>query len=471
MGTTSRLTRREFVAGLASAAIGAGLSGRSLAQQGQSRRDRPNVLFIFTDQQQIAAMSAAGNGALHTPAMDWVANEGVRFTRSFCSTPQCSASRASILTGRYPHSAGVVTNTEAIGGRSLDPRIPTVGSVFRTAGYETAYFGKWHLGKSPIGHGFEKVDVGGGGQGEPIVSRAVEFINQGRERPFLMFLSFINPHDIYGFQKIAEQITMGQRKIVLPPSRSDDLSTKPAPQRRYRDEDQGTGTKGFSDEDWRKYLEVYCYLTEKVDAEIGQILDGLRARKLDRQTVVVFTSDHGDLGGAHGMPFKGPCMYRELVEVPLAICWPGVIARGRVNDEIVSNVDLFPTLCELAGIAIPEGVQGMSIRPLVEGRKPDRWREFVIAEYYSKQRWANPIRMLQTKRWKYVRYRRWGEELYDLERDPNEMKNLTHDLPASGEIRETRGRLAALLDGWMRETGDDFDKLEPTDRNGKPIAA
>jgi choline-sulfatase len=252
-----------------------------------------------------------------------------------------------------------------------------------------------------------------------------------------------------------------------PASRKDDLRTKPAPQAVYRDEDQGVAAKGFSDDDWRKYLEVYYHLVEKVDGEIGRILDTLRALKLDRETIVVFTSDHGDLGGAPGRCFKGPCMSRELVEVPRAMCGPGVVGAGRVCGELVSNADYLPTLCDLAGIAPPEGVQGMSLRPHLENRRPARWREFVVAEYYSKQRWANPVRMLQTKRWMYVRYRRWGEELYDLERDPDEMNNLAHDLPAAGEIRQTRDRLAESLDRWMRETGDNFNNLEPTTRDGQ----
>jgi len=424
---------------------------------------------MFTDQQQIGAMSAAGNQAIHTPAMDWVAQEGVRFTRSFCSTPQCSASRASLLTGRYPHSAGVITNTEAIGARPLDPRIPAAGSVFRAAGYTTAYFGKWHLGKSPAGHGFETVDMCGGGQDAQVAARAVEFIRQSHSRPFLLFASFINPHDIYGFRKIQKQIPFGRREIILPASRHDDLRAKPAPQALFRDEDQGAAAKGFRDQDWRRYLEVYYHLTEAVDAQIGRILDALRARKLERETIAVFTSDHGDLGGAHGLPFKGPCMYRELVEVPLAICWPGVIKSGRVNSALVSNVDLLPTLCDLTDVAAPEGIQGTSLRPLLAGEKPRRWREFVVAEYYSKQKWANPIRMLQTERWKYVRYRRWGDELYDLERDPNEMNNLAHQLPASGEVRQMRDRMCGQLDRWMSQTQDNFDRLDPTTRDGKPI--
>jgi len=463
------LTRRQFLSGLAGAAMAPGLATVSRAQQGAARRDRPNVLFVFTDQQQRTAMSVAGNPAVRTPAMDSVAQAGVRFSRSFCAAPQCSPSRASILTGRWPHSARVITNAEALGGRPLDPRIPSAGQVFRAAGYETAYFGKWHLGKMVPEDGFETVEPRDSGEGEVLAARAVEFLKQKHDRPFFMMVSFINPHDIYDFRKTEKEIALARRNIVLPASRTDDLRAKPAPQAVYRDEDQGVAAKGFGDDEWRKYLEVYYSLVEKVDAQIGRILDALRAQKLDRETIVVFTSDHGDLGGAHGLPFKGPCMYRELVDVPLAICGPGIAGAGRVCDDLVSNVDHLPTLCDLAGIAPPAIVQGMSMRPLLENRRPARWREFVVSEYYAKQQWASPIRMLQTTRWKYVRYRRWGEELYDLEHDPDEMNNLAHELPESGEARQTRDRLAGLLDRWMRTTNDNFNQLEPTTRAGQPL--
>lgn len=469
MAEGSGLSRRQFIGAVAAGAIGSSVGCKLLRSRARPRRLRPNVVFIITDQQQRTAMSAAGNPCLRTPAMDSVAHEGVLFTRAICATPQCSASRAAIVTGRWPHSAGVIANIGAIGSQPLDPRLPSVGHVFRAAGYETAYFGKWHLGKNPGEHGFEQFDTCKRGRGDLVLARAVEFLNRPHSRPFIMFASFVNPHDIYKFKTLRKQIPLGRRKILLPASRHDDLAAKPEPQRRYRDEDQGVAARGFADDQWRNYLEVYYYLAEKVDSRIGKILDALRSLGLHRDTVVVFTSDHGDLGGAHGLPFKGPCMYRELVEVPLAIRWPGVIGAGRVIDDLVSNADLLPTLCDLADIAPPDGMQGRSLRPALEGR-PDRpRRQFVVSEYFSKQRWANPIRMLQTERWKYVRYRRWGEELYDLLNDPHELNNLAHDLPASGRVRRERDRLAAMLDEWMRRTADNFDKLEPTDRRGRPL--
>jgi len=464
------LTRRNFLAGIAGTGISAaGLSSCSILGRWGARR-RPNILFLITDQQQRRAMSAAGNLSVRTPAMDSVAQGGVMFTRAFCSTPQCSASRSSIVTGRYPHSTGVIGNIGALGGNPLDPAMPSVGRVFKAAGYETAYFGKWHLGRTPGEHGFDEYDTCKRGEGDLVLARALDFLEREHERPFIMFASFVNPHDIYKFKTLQKKIALGRRKIVLPPSRRDDLRTKPEPQAVYRDRDQGVAARGFGDRQWRNYLEVYYYLVEKVDAKIGRILDRLKQRGLEEDTIVVFTSDHGDLGGAHGLPFKGPCMYRELVEVPLAIRWPGTIRAGQVCDAMVSNVDIFPTLCDLAGIETPRGVQGRSLRPLLEGRRPEDWRNYVVSEYYSKQRWANPIRMVQTDRWKYVRYRRWGEELYDLASDPDELENLAWGRPpSSDEARQAYGILRSTLDEWMAKTGDNFGSLAPTDRKGRPL--
>jgi arylsulfatase A-like enzyme len=203
---------------------------------------------------------------------------------------------------------------------------------------------------------------------------------------------------------------------------------------------------------------------EKVDSNIGQILTALRRRRLEQDTVVVFTSDHGDHGGGHGLPFKGPAMYEELVRVPLAISFPGTITAGRRIEELVVNVDLLPTLCDLVGLPAPEGIHGRSLAPLLDGKRPLS-RDFVIGEYYSKQKWVNPIRMVRTKGWKYTRYRKWGEELYDLRSDQGELKNLV----ATEAHRAEKERLSAILDEWMRVTSDPFESLLPTDRAGNRL--
>jgi arylsulfatase A-like enzyme len=345
----------------------------------------------------------------------------------------------------------------------LPEGLPSLGRLFLEADYQTGYFGKWHLGGDARNHGWKEYDECGRGIGERVANRSAEFLKDASE-PFFLFASFVNPHDIYEFERLSKTIERSSRGIKLPENLRDDLSKKPRPQLQYLLEDQGKVALGFKEQDWTEYLNVYEYLVEKVDSNIGRILAALRKRGLERETVVVFTSDHGDHCGGHGLPFKGPAMYEELVRIPLAISFPGTITTGRRVEELVVNVDLLPTLCDLVGLPEPEGIHGKSLSPLLEGKKP-RWRNFVVGEYHSKQKWVNPLRMVQTKDWKYTRYRKWGEELYDLRDDSGELNNLARDEAHKGE----KEKLGAILDEWMRETNDPFESLFPTDRAGKRV--
>ncbi len=424
---------------------------------------RPNVLFILTDQQRFPYMGAYGKVSVRTPAMDSIAATGALFTHSFCSTPQCSASRSSIMTGLYPHSTRVMGNIGAAGGNPLSSEIPALGSIFRKAKYRTAYFGKWHLGGDPRDHGYEFWDRCGRGVGEDVAEKSVQFLEAAAE-PFLLFNSFVNPHDIYGFRRIKNEISRSKADIKLPKNLRDDLSKKPHPQLQYLQEDQGKAAVGLDEEGWADYLNVYEYLVEKVDGNIGKILTALRKRGLDKRTIIVFTSDHGDHTGGHGLPFKGPAMYEELVRIPLAISFPGRIPSGKRVDDLVVNVDLLPTICGLADLPAPVDIHGRSLLPLLDGKKVT-WRDHVIGEYYSKQRWVNPIRMVRTKRWKYTRYRKWGEELYDLQADPGELNNLAKEDAHAA----TERRLSHILDDWKEKTADPFNTLSPTDRSGRQL--
>jgi choline-sulfatase len=200
-----------------------------------------------------------------------------------------------------------------------------------------------------------------------------------------------------------------------------------------------------------------------VDAEIGQVTQ--KTRSDNANTLVVFSSDHGDLGGAHGLPFKGPAMYEELVLVPLIISWPGRVSPS-VSDALVSNIDILPTLCEAAGIKPPGDIDGRSLLPILMGKAQiSDWRDAVFVEYYGKQNWRVPIRMIRTGLWKYVRYLHYGEELYDLAGDPHELRNLA----GSRQHDAKRKELGARLDRWMTETRDPFLQLKVTDRNGQQI--
>lgn len=454
--------------------FGAGLSvaGSRLGAQGEA--ERPDVIIVLTDQQRADAFGAAGAADLHTPVMDRLARQGVLFTHAFAATPQCSPSRAALLTGRYPHRAGVLGNTggggagdRAPAGMSvaLDRSLPTLGRVFAAAGYETAYFGKWHLGGTPGEYGFESHNSG---ISDPMLARqVVPYVQKraasGTRRPLFLIVSWLNPHDIYNVLTAAQPDAHALTTARLPSNLVDDLRHKPFPQRHYLEEDQGKPFVGADRDVWRRYRAFYNGLVETVDREIGTVLNALE--RSDIPPITVFSTDHGDYGGAHGLPYKGPAMYEEVVRVPLVISWPGRIRTAR-SDALVSLIDLLPTLCDLAGVPAPDGVDGLSLRPVLEQRTP-QVREMVFGEYYGKQSWRVPIRMVRTARWKYVRYLSYGEELYDLAADPGELRNLAQEPSAASE----RTRLARELDDWIRRTGDPFTGLTTTDRSGRIVAS
>ena len=461
---------RSFVA-LAIAVAALAATHDFNAEPAQSRR--PDVIVVLTDQQRADAFGAAGAGDLHTPVMDRLARQGVLFTRAFTATPQCSPSRAALLTGRYPHRTGVMGNTvgEGRGGAAasppagmspaLDRSLPTLGRIFAAAGYETAYFGKWHLGGTPGDYGFESHDSTI--DDSTLARRVVGFVqkrpvNEAR-KPLLLVVSWLDPHDIYNVFTAAPPDARALAAARLPSNLIDDLQHKPFPQRHYLEEDQGKPFVRADREVWRRYRAFYNGLVETVDREIGTVLDAFAAS--DVPPITIFTTDHGDHGGAHGLPYKGPAMYEELVRVPLVVSWPGRIRPAR-SDALVSLIDLLPTICDLTGVAAPDGVDGLSLRPVLEQRA-DNVREMVFGEYYGKQAWRVPIRMVRTARWKYVRYLSYGEELYDLAADPGELRNLARE--ASG--KSERARLARELDDWIRRTGDPFPTLTTTDRSGR----
>jgi arylsulfatase A-like enzyme len=437
----------------------------------QARGNRPDIAILLTDQQRADTIGVAGTPGVTTPTLDRLAREGVRFTHAFCPTPQCSPARAALLTGRFPHRTGVMGNVagseDVPAGQSppLDPAIPSLGRRFANAGYEAAYFGKWHLGGTAADHGFD-VDNADRTPDKTLADQVVTFLdrkqpNDKRRTPRLIVVSWINPHDIYHIRRDEQRDFPIHPQVSAPESLVDDLADKPLPQRHYLAEDQGKPLREYTVTDWRRYKSFYHHLTEQVDEQIGKVVEALRRN--NAQTLIVFSSDHGDLGGAHGLPFKGPAMYDELIRVPLTITWPGHI-KPAVRNELVSLIDILPTLCDLADIDRPDGIDGRSLRPLItQGASSDpSWREAVYGEYYGKQNWRVPIRMVRTGRWKYVRYLDDGEELYDLQFDPHEL----HNLAGHERFVHRKQKLVTQLDRWIQRTGDPFATLTTTDRNG-----
>ncbi len=440
---------------------------------------KPDVVILLTDQQRADGFSAAGAVDLKTPAMDRLARDGVLFTHAFAATPQCSASRAALLTGLYPHRTGVMGNvgSDADAGMparvgpppagmsdALDRSLPTMGRVFANGGYDTAYFGKWHLGGTPGDYGFATHDSRI--EDRTLASRVTAFLRKrtasGARKPLLLIVSWLNPHDVYGALRAPAPDAAALVRTTLTQNLVDDLQQKPFPQRHYLEADQGRPYVGADRDVWRRYRAFYNSLIEEVDGQIGSVMEALPSSGVP--PIVVFSADHGDLGGAHGLPYKGPAMYEELVRIPLVMSWSGRIRPAR-SDALVSLIDLLPTLCDLAGVAVPARVDGLTLRPLLEGRASAWRRDQVFGQYYGKQAWRVPIRMVRTARWKYVRYLGYGEELYNLSVDPGELRNLASDPAAAGE----RTRLASELDAWIRRTGDPFPQLTVTDRSGRVV--
>ena len=440
----------------------------------QRPAERPDIVILLTDQQRADAFAAAGGAGLRTPAMDRIARQGVLFTHAITPTPQCSPARAALLTGRHPHRTGVMGNVVEGAGRragaaearppagmspALDRSLPTLGRVFAAAGYDTAYFGKWHLGGTPGDYGFATHSTV---RDETLVRDVVQFVQDrrasGARAPLLLIVSWLNPHDIYGVLNAAPPGPSALASATLPANLDDDLTGKPFPQRHFLEADQGRPFVGAGRDVWRRYRAFYNGLVEEVDREVGSVLAAVESA--GTPPIAVFSTDHGDLSGAHGLPYKGPAMYEELIRIPLVISWTGRIRPAR-SDALVSHIDLLPTLCDLAGVSPPTGVDGVSLRGVLE-RPTARVRDLVFSEYYGKQNWRVPIRMVRDSRWKYVRYLGYGEELYDLSADPGELRNLARAPGAASE----RARLARELDEWIRRTADPFPGLTTTDRSG-----
>ncbi|MFJ2781420.1 sulfatase [Kitasatospora sp. NPDC087315] len=424
---------------------------------------QPDILVVLTDQQTADAMSAAGNPHLATPHMDALAAVGTRYRQAYCAQPLCTPSRASLLTGRLPSTLGVT-------GNSSGPE-PLLGRLFAEAGYDCGYGGKWHLPELdlPDGRGFRRIHPAGDDAG--LAHAAAGFIREPRERPFLLVASFLEPHGICEWARGQDPRT-GPLPAPPPVEQCPPLPANfpPAPYeaRLPRLAQQAWPhthpTAQWREDDWRRYRYAYYALVERVDRHLGLLLDALRERPGGRETVVVFSSDHGDGAGAHRWNQKW-ALYEESVRVPFLVAGPGApgpggqsgdAAAGAVSDRLVSTgLDLVPTLCDLAGVTPPPGLPGRSVR----SREP---RETVVVE----TRWELPGfnnalgRMIRDERHKYVCYA-WGdhrEQLFDLTADPGEMVNLAVDTRHSALLDRFRG----LLDEHCARTADPFARFVPT---------
>jgi len=454
------MQRRRF---LKTAAAGSGaLMVSSLLRAETGSRKQPNVLFIMTDQQHARMMSCAGNKWLKTPHLDGLAAEGIRFEKAYASNPVCVPSRMSMATGMMPGRIGTGDN-----GTGMKATLPqhidgnSMGKVMKRAGYDTFYGGKVHMCRqlAPTSAGYDEFFKDQRGK---LPGACLEFITQERDKPFFAVASFINPHDIC----FAHRAHMGkgsnvkdlyEEALAMP---LDELPPLPANYGIQEGEPsaiQGkmsttattpslTMRNEYDEKAWRINRYIYHRLTERVDGEIGKILDGLKQAGLEENTLIVFTSDHGNMDASHRMASKSQ-PFEESVGIPFLMKYKGVIPAGQVDSKhfVSSGLDILPTLCDYAGVEIPQHLIGKSLRPVAEGKSVANWREYVVSE---DAKW----RMLRTEKYKYTTFSdpTSKESLVNMKNDPGEMRNLVDHPEYKEALREHR----TLLAQWSESTGD-----------------
>jgi arylsulfatase A-like enzyme len=417
--------------------------------------DRPNILYVFTDQQSASAMRCAGNPYLRTPTMDRLAAEGTRFRNAYCAFPLCGPSRAAMMTGCMPCEIDAQTNS----AKMPPDRLPeSLGILMRDAGYDCGYAGKWHYHSMTIPDGefgFRQVhpfgDVG-------LAESCVGFLKEQRDRPFFLVASFDNPHNICEWarnQKLPWATVDAVPTEQCPPLPANFAEGAYLPQALLHEKAGNAAvhpTAGVGPDWWRHFRHAYFRLVEHVDTQFGQIITALDDLNLANDTLVIFSSDHGDGQGAHGWNQK-TALWEECVNVPFIMRLPGKVHAGVVSDALTCNgIDLLPTICDYAGVPVPGRLSGKSLRPVAEGRQT-AWRDEVLVETGFV---VNPGggmwgyggtagRMIRTQRHKYAWYH-WGqfrEQLFDLEADPGEMVNLATCAAHDDDLHDHRQRLLA----------------------------
>jgi arylsulfatase A-like enzyme len=455
--------------------------------------ERPNILFIFTDDHCVQATSAYGSKLIQTPNMDRIADGGMRFDRCYVTNSICGPSRACIQTGKYSHVNGFMTN-----GNTFNGDQQTFPKLLRTAGYQTAIVGKWHLKSTPQGFDYYDVLIGQGPYNNPpmlrggidsgptrtanpgytttvITDKAVAWLKNDRDpkKPFMLMYQHKAPHRNWmpdeKYQNWLDDVTLPEPETLwddykgrTPPASRQTMSIRHSlnandlklnKDGRYAGKNAafekakaGMTEKEIVQWKYQRYVKDYLRCVRSVDDGIGRVLDYLDASGLAENTVVIYSSDQGWYLGDHGW-FDKRWMYEESLKTPLLIRWPGVVKPGSVNDDIVSNIDFAQTFLALAGVKEPGDMHGRSLVPVLKGETPDDWRKSFYYHYYEFPGAHAVARHygVTTGRHKLIHfygpshvagetYDEW--ELFDLEKDPNEMTSV-YDDPEYAEVRKT----------------------------------
>ena len=438
--------------------------------------ERPNILFILIDDLRWDEMDYP---FVSVPNIQRIAREGARFTNAFVTTPLCSPSRASFLTGQYAHKHGITDNTDR---SQRSHELVTFPRLLHDAGYETAFVGKWHMGlddtarpgidhwvsvKGQGGYVDPEFNVNGKRERIPgyftdILNRfALDFVKRKHATPWLLYVSHkaVHPDLVQNADGSISDPSAGK---FIPAERHKQLyagatiphranyggapEDKPALRRMLAGVAPLGPKTGTDDETIRNRLRMLA----AVDEGVGQILETLAARAELDNTLIVFTSDEGYFYGEHGLSVERRLAYEESARIPLYARWPKMIKPGGMINEMVLGIDLAPTLLEIGGAPAMKGIHGRSLVPLLSGEKVP-WRKSILVEYFSDTVFPRISKMgyqcVRTEQWKYIHYVDLDgmDELYDLRADPFEMINVIGHPDSRHGLGEMKAELERLL--------------------------
>lgn len=470
--------------------------------------DRPNVLLLFTDQHRLSALGCYGDTVCRTPTIDALAEDGVRFETAYTVCPVCSPTRGTIMTGLYPHSHGICSNVANLGSsvHELPDRDDLLSYRLREAGYRCGYTGKWHLGHGPrttfgaqndpalpSTRGFEGQDFpghGGGGfryeeyqdyltahgwrhdlrpwpEGRPMpvpvgeltgpvestvpyflaentISMAERF--RDADEPWFIWHNNWGPHGPY--YATGEYLDL-YRDVEIEPWENFDWPARniPGPHQTKLH----AHAEQLDWETWAEMLRYYYAFTTMIDDQFGRIIEYLRQSEQLENTVIIFTSDHGETCGSHGgLTDKGWHHFEETHRIGMIVRFPDGSHAGEVGGELASNADVYPTICDLAGAEYDaEAIHGRSLLPLIDGVAED-WRDCAVTEFHGVNQVSMSQRTIRHGDLKYGWNAAGEDELYDLARDPHETVSLLRHPTYRDDASAMRERLFA----WMQETAD-----------------
>jgi N-acetylglucosamine-6-sulfatase len=436
------------------------------------------VIFVLGDDVRWDDLGCTGHPFAKTPHIDRIADEGARFRNAFVTTPICSPSRASFLTGQYASVHGITDNTDR---SPASHKLTTFPLLLQQAGYETAYVGKWHMGVDDSRRpGFDHwISIRGQGEYfDPEINEngksrrvqgyvtdifndyAVRFLERPRQRPFVLYVAHkavhpnitqhadgsVTPIGAGGFTPAPRHARLYENASVpRRPNAGRPPVDKPALQRRIESVKPLGPESGTDDETIRNRLRLLA----GVDEGVGQIFDALgRTRQLDN-TILVFAGDNGYFYGEHCLSEERRLAYEESIRIPLLVRYPAAVKARTVIEHMALNVDLAPTLLDFASAPRASRMNGRSLRPLLEGRHT-AWRDSIMIEYFSDTVMPRVRNMgyeaVRTPRWKYIHYTELTgmDEAYDLEHDPYELQNLASGSRSAGKVSVLQVELKRL---------------------------